>query len=32
VIAGYLDSHGGFKKWLKANGGTTRCADNGGQA
>jgi hypothetical protein len=32
VIAGYLDSHDGFKKWLKANGGTTRCADNGGQA
>jgi hypothetical protein len=31
VIAGYLASHGGFKKWLKANGGTTRCADNGGQ-
>ncbi len=32
VIAGYLDSHGGFKKWLKANGSTTRRADNGGQA
>jgi hypothetical protein len=29
VIAGYLDSHGGFKKWLKANGGTTRCAHSG---
>jgi len=32
VIAGYLAGHGGFKKWLKANGGTTRCADNAEQA
>jgi hypothetical protein len=31
VIAGYLASHGGFKKWLKANGSTTRRADNGGR-
>ena len=31
VIAGYLGSHGGFKKWLKANGSTTRRADNGEQ-
>jgi len=31
VIAGYLESHGGFKKWLKTNGGTTRRADNGEQ-
>jgi hypothetical protein len=32
VIAGYLGGHGGFKKWLKANRGTTRCADNAEQA
>jgi hypothetical protein len=31
VIAAYLASHGGFKKWLKANGSTTRRLDNGGQ-
>ena len=31
VIAGYLDTHGGFKKWLKANAGTTCRADNGEQ-
>jgi hypothetical protein len=31
VIAGYLASHGGFKKWLKTNGGTARRADNGEQ-
>ena len=31
VIAGYLGSHGGFKKWLKASGSTPRSADNGEQ-
>jgi hypothetical protein len=31
VIAGYLGSHGGFKKWLKSNGSATRGADNGEQ-
>ena len=31
VIAGYLGSHGGFKKWLKSNASTTRRADNGEQ-
>ena len=31
VIAGYLESHGGFKKWLKANGSTTRRRDDGEQ-
>jgi hypothetical protein len=31
VIAGYLASHGGFNKWLKTNGSTTRRTDNGGQ-
>jgi hypothetical protein len=32
VIAGYLASHGGFKKWLKANGSVTGRADHGRQA
>ena len=32
VIAGYLASHGGFKKWLKTNGSTIRRADNAEQA
>jgi hypothetical protein len=32
VIAGYLARHAGFKKWLKASGGTTHRADNGGWA
>lgn len=32
VIAGYLDSHDGFKKWMKVNGSATRRADNGEQA
>ena len=31
VIAGYLGSHGGFKKWLKTNASATRGADNGEQ-
>jgi hypothetical protein len=29
VIAGYLASHGGFKKWLKVNGRTPGRVDNG---
>jgi hypothetical protein len=32
VIVGYLENHRSFKKWLKANGSTTRSADNGEQA
>jgi len=32
VIAGYLENHRSFRKWLKTNGNTTRRADNGGQA
>ncbi len=31
VIAGYLENHRGFKKWLKANASPTRRADNGEQ-
>ena len=31
VIAGYLGSHGGFRKWLKANSSTIRRAGNGEQ-
>jgi hypothetical protein len=31
VIAGYLGSHGGFKRWLKTYGSTTRRAGNGEQ-
>jgi hypothetical protein len=31
VIAGYLASHGGFNKWLKANGSTARRAHHGEQ-
>jgi hypothetical protein len=29
VIAGYLESHGGSKKWRKTNGNTTRSARDG---
>jgi hypothetical protein len=29
LIAGYLASHGGFKKWLKANGSATHRTDDG---
>ena len=32
VIAGYLASHGGFKKWLKVHGSATCGANNGAQA
>jgi hypothetical protein len=27
VIAGYIESHAGFRKWLKANGGATEVPD-----
>jgi hypothetical protein len=32
VIAGYLENHRSFKKWLKTNGNTTRRPGNGEQA